>query len=255
MPPSSDGYGPARTTDVAALALDYGDRLIVGTIRDMHQAVAKRAFGATRVVGGQSRSRCTTPPSRPSTARSPACCASRAEASGRWPRAASAVRSRARVAAAGSSPPSTDSSATSCACSTTRRRSSCPSARTAPTSRSPAGRSGRFPRWHQSHRRLPARVVRGRRVLVAGRTHPRRHLCVARAGRYRRHAGHDPLQHRPARLRERQAPRRPPAAAGRGVAGPRHPHHPRRALDGRSRRPRGHQSRHGVRPDLAPPRP
>lgn len=53
MPPSTDGYGPARTTDVAALALDHVDRLIVGTVRDMHQAVATRAFGATRLVGGR----------------------------------------------------------------------------------------------------------------------------------------------------------------------------------------------------------
>ncbi|EFQ83646.1 PGAP1-like protein [Aeromicrobium marinum DSM 15272] len=44
---------PARTTDVAALALDYGDRLIVGTARDVHQAVADRAFRATRVVGSR----------------------------------------------------------------------------------------------------------------------------------------------------------------------------------------------------------
>ena len=44
---------PARTTDVAALALDHVDRLIIGTIREMHQAVASRAFRATRVVGGQ----------------------------------------------------------------------------------------------------------------------------------------------------------------------------------------------------------
>jgi triacylglycerol lipase len=44
---------PARTTDVAALALDYGDRLIVGTARDMHQAVARRVFRATRMVGGR----------------------------------------------------------------------------------------------------------------------------------------------------------------------------------------------------------
>jgi len=44
---------PARTTDVAALAIDYGNRLIVGTIRDVHQAVARRVFGATRVVGGR----------------------------------------------------------------------------------------------------------------------------------------------------------------------------------------------------------
>lgn len=44
---------PARTTDVAALALEYGDRLIVGTVRDVHKAFAKRAFGATRIVGGR----------------------------------------------------------------------------------------------------------------------------------------------------------------------------------------------------------
>jgi triacylglycerol lipase len=44
---------PARTTDVAALALDYGDRLIVGTAREMHQAVASRVFRATRLVGGR----------------------------------------------------------------------------------------------------------------------------------------------------------------------------------------------------------
>ena len=44
---------PARTTDVAALALDYGDRLIVGTVRDMHRAMSRRAFRATRFVGGR----------------------------------------------------------------------------------------------------------------------------------------------------------------------------------------------------------
>ena len=44
---------PARTTDVAALALDYGDRLVVQTARDVHQAVARRAFRATRLVGGR----------------------------------------------------------------------------------------------------------------------------------------------------------------------------------------------------------
>lgn len=44
---------PARTTDVAALALDYGDRLVVGTVRDVHQAVASRIFRATRLVGGR----------------------------------------------------------------------------------------------------------------------------------------------------------------------------------------------------------
>lgn len=43
---------PARTTDVAALALDYGDRLIIGTMRDMHNAIAQRAFNSTRFIGG-----------------------------------------------------------------------------------------------------------------------------------------------------------------------------------------------------------
>lgn len=44
---------PARTTDVAALALDQLDTLVVGTVRDVHLAVAGRAFGATRVVGSR----------------------------------------------------------------------------------------------------------------------------------------------------------------------------------------------------------
>lgn len=44
---------PARTTDVAALALDYGDRLIVGTAREIHRAVSTRMFRATRLVGGR----------------------------------------------------------------------------------------------------------------------------------------------------------------------------------------------------------
>jgi triacylglycerol lipase len=44
---------PARTTDVAALAIDYGDRLVVGTVRDMHHAISSRLFGATRLVGGR----------------------------------------------------------------------------------------------------------------------------------------------------------------------------------------------------------
>ncbi len=44
---------PARTTDVAALALDYGDRLIIGTVREVHNAVARRAFGATRFIGSR----------------------------------------------------------------------------------------------------------------------------------------------------------------------------------------------------------
>lgn len=38
---------PARTTDVAALALDYGERLIVGTVRDVHKAISKRVFDVT----------------------------------------------------------------------------------------------------------------------------------------------------------------------------------------------------------------
>jgi len=42
-----------RTTDAAALAIDYGDRLIVGTVRDMHRAVSKRAFRASRIIGGR----------------------------------------------------------------------------------------------------------------------------------------------------------------------------------------------------------
>lgn len=45
--------GPARTTDVAALALDYGERLIVGSVRDVHRAFSARFFRATRVVGGR----------------------------------------------------------------------------------------------------------------------------------------------------------------------------------------------------------
>lgn len=44
---------PARTTDMAALAFEYGDRLILGTVRDVHTAVAARAFRATRLVGSR----------------------------------------------------------------------------------------------------------------------------------------------------------------------------------------------------------
>ncbi len=43
----------ARTTDVAALALEYGDRLVLGTVREVHSAIAKRAFRATRLVGSR----------------------------------------------------------------------------------------------------------------------------------------------------------------------------------------------------------
>ncbi|CAN5356869.1 hypothetical protein BH09ACT10_BH09ACT10_11930 [soil metagenome] len=42
---------PARTTHSAALLLDYGDRLIVGTVRDMHRAIARQVFLPGRVLG------------------------------------------------------------------------------------------------------------------------------------------------------------------------------------------------------------
>jgi len=44
---------PARTTDVAALAIDYGDRLLVGAVRDVHQSVARRVFRRSRLLGGR----------------------------------------------------------------------------------------------------------------------------------------------------------------------------------------------------------
>lgn len=43
---------PPRSTDTAALALEYGNRLVLGSVRDVHRAVARRAFGPTRRVGG-----------------------------------------------------------------------------------------------------------------------------------------------------------------------------------------------------------
>lgn len=43
----------ARTTDAAALALEYGDRLVLGTVREVHGAVARRAFRATRLIGSR----------------------------------------------------------------------------------------------------------------------------------------------------------------------------------------------------------
>lgn len=46
-------YETARTTDAAALVLEYGERLIVGTARDVHAAIAKRVFNATRFVAGR----------------------------------------------------------------------------------------------------------------------------------------------------------------------------------------------------------
>lgn len=46
--------GPtARTTDAAALALEYGDRLVLSTVRDVHTAIAKRGFRATRLLGSR----------------------------------------------------------------------------------------------------------------------------------------------------------------------------------------------------------
>jgi triacylglycerol lipase len=43
----------ARTTDAAALALEYGDRLVLGTVRDVHTAIARRGFAATRLLGSR----------------------------------------------------------------------------------------------------------------------------------------------------------------------------------------------------------
>lgn len=40
-----------RTTHTAALTLEYGDRLVLGTVRDVHRAVARRAFGFARRIG------------------------------------------------------------------------------------------------------------------------------------------------------------------------------------------------------------
>lgn len=43
----------ARTTDAAALALEYGDSVLLDSIRRTHARVAYRVFGATRVVGSR----------------------------------------------------------------------------------------------------------------------------------------------------------------------------------------------------------
>ena len=42
-----------RTSHTAVLALGYADRLIVGTTRDVHRAIARRAFRAAHRVGGR----------------------------------------------------------------------------------------------------------------------------------------------------------------------------------------------------------
>ena len=43
----------ARTTDAAALALEYGDSVLLDGIRRTHARIAYRLFGATRVVGSR----------------------------------------------------------------------------------------------------------------------------------------------------------------------------------------------------------
>lgn len=43
----------ARTTDAAALALEYGESVVLESIRRTHARVAYRAFGATRLVGSR----------------------------------------------------------------------------------------------------------------------------------------------------------------------------------------------------------
>lgn len=47
-----DAAQPIRVTHAAALALEYGDRLVVDTIRDIHRATARRVFRRTRLVAG-----------------------------------------------------------------------------------------------------------------------------------------------------------------------------------------------------------
>jgi triacylglycerol lipase len=47
--PSRKG-SPASTATAASLALDYLDRLVVGTVRDVHHAVGRRSFRATGPV-------------------------------------------------------------------------------------------------------------------------------------------------------------------------------------------------------------
>ena len=37
----------------AALALEYGDQIIVRTVRDVHESIARRTFGYTRSIGGR----------------------------------------------------------------------------------------------------------------------------------------------------------------------------------------------------------
>ncbi|MGH3496619.1 MAG: esterase/lipase family protein [Nocardioidaceae bacterium] len=43
----------ARLTDAAALVVDYADSLIVGTVRDVHQRIARRVFTPTRALVGR----------------------------------------------------------------------------------------------------------------------------------------------------------------------------------------------------------
>jgi len=48
---SRDGKAPARLTDSAALAVEYADRLLLATARDVHSSAAAKVFGATRALG------------------------------------------------------------------------------------------------------------------------------------------------------------------------------------------------------------
>ncbi|RLV55166.1 hypothetical protein D9V41_12670 [Aeromicrobium phragmitis] len=47
----------ARTTDVAALALECGDRWVLGPLRDAHLSLAHRVFAPARSVGGRTPER------------------------------------------------------------------------------------------------------------------------------------------------------------------------------------------------------
>ncbi|MFD1859100.1 hypothetical protein EHW97_07065 [Aeromicrobium camelliae] len=47
----------ARTTDVAALALECGDRWVLGTVRDAHLNLAGRLFAPVREIGGRTPER------------------------------------------------------------------------------------------------------------------------------------------------------------------------------------------------------
>ena len=46
-----DGRAAPRLTDSAALVVDYADRLLVGTARDVHRSAAAKVFTVTRALG------------------------------------------------------------------------------------------------------------------------------------------------------------------------------------------------------------